>query len=82
LRRSASGTGCGSRGPRSAPGGGTPLLRHPATAILATLAAAVFALASGVSPAGAALRHASNAFSPHWPGAVEVLGAGCLLAVT
>jgi hypothetical protein len=50
--------------------------------MLATLAAAVFALASGVSPAGAALRHASNAFSPHWPGAVEVLGAGCLLAVT
>ena len=59
-----------------------PLLRHPATAMLATLAAAVFALASDVSPAGAALRHASNAFSPHWPGAVQVLGAACLLAVT
>jgi len=59
-----------------------PLLRHPATAMLATLAAAVFALASDVSPAGAALRHASNAFSPHWPGAVEALGAACLLAVT
>jgi hypothetical protein len=59
-----------------------PLLRHPATAMLATLAAAVFALASDVSPAGAALRHASNGFSPHWPGAVEVLGAACLLAVT
>jgi hypothetical protein len=29
-----------------------------------------------------ALRHASNAFSPHWPGAVQVLGAACLLAVT
>jgi hypothetical protein len=59
-----------------------PLLRHPATAMLATLAAAVFALASDVSPAGAALRHASNAFSPHWPDAVQVLGAACLLAVT
>jgi hypothetical protein len=59
-----------------------PLLRHPATAMLATLGAAVFALASDVSPAGAALRHASNAFSPHWPGAVQVAGAGCLLAVT
>jgi len=59
-----------------------PLLRHPATAMLATLAAAVFALASDVSPAGAALRHASNAFSPHWPGAVQVLGAACLLALT
>jgi hypothetical protein len=59
-----------------------PLLRHPATAMLATLAAAVFALASDVSPAGAALRHASNAFSPHWPGAVQVLGAAILLAVT
>ena len=59
-----------------------PLLRHPATAMLATLAAAVFALASDVSPAGAALRHASSAQSPHWPGATDVLGAGCLLAVT
>jgi hypothetical protein len=59
-----------------------PLLRHPATAMLATLAAAIVALASDVSPAGAALRHASSAFSPHWPGAPEVLGAACLLAVT
>jgi hypothetical protein len=59
-----------------------PLLRHPATAMLATLAAAVFALASDVSPAGAALRHASNAFSTHWPGAVQVLGAAMLVVVT
>jgi hypothetical protein len=59
-----------------------PLLRHPATAMLATLAAAVFALASDVSPAGAALRHASSAQSPHWPGTTDVLGAACLLAVT
>ena len=59
-----------------------PLLRHPATAMLATLAAAVFALASDVSPAGAALRHASSAQSPHWPGTPNVLGGACLLAVT
>ena len=49
--------------------------------MLATLAAAVFALASDVSPAGAALA-ASNEFSPHWPGGVQVLGAAILLAVT
>jgi hypothetical protein len=59
-----------------------PLLRRPATAMLATLAAAIFGLASDFSPAGAALRHASNTFSPHWPGAVQVLGAACLLTVT
>jgi hypothetical protein len=58
-----------------------PLLRHPATAMLATLAAAIVALASDVSPAGAALRHASSAQSPHWPGVADVLGAACLLAV-
>jgi hypothetical protein len=49
--------------------------------MLATLAAAIVALASDVSPAGAALRHASSAQSPHWPGAPDVLGAACLLAV-
>ena len=59
-----------------------PLLRHPATAMLATLALAIFALASDVSPAGAALRHAGTASSPHWPGAVQILGAIFLLAVT
>jgi hypothetical protein len=59
-----------------------PLLRHPATAMLATLAAAVFALASEVSPAGAALRHASSAQSPHWPGAPDLVAAACLVAVT
>ncbi|HEX4092924.1 MAG TPA: hypothetical protein VHZ33_29755 [Trebonia sp.] len=59
-----------------------PLLRHPATAMLATLAAAVFALASEVSPAGAALRHASSAQSPHWPSAPDLLAAACLVAVT
>jgi hypothetical protein len=59
-----------------------PLLRHPAAAMLATLAVAIFALASDVSPAGAALRQASSAQSPHWPGAVPVLGAAVLLVVT
>jgi hypothetical protein len=59
-----------------------PLLRHPAAAMLATLAAAIFALASDVSPAGAALRHASSAQSQHWPSAVNVLSAACLLAIT
>ena len=59
-----------------------PLLRHPAAAMLATLAAAIFALASDVSPAGAALRHASTGQSPHWPGAADALGAVILLVVT
>jgi hypothetical protein len=59
-----------------------PLLRHPAAAMLATLAVAIFALASDVSPAGAALRQASSAHSPHWPGAVPALGAAALLLVT
>jgi hypothetical protein len=59
-----------------------PLLRHPAAAMLATLAAAIFALGSDVSPAGAALRDASTAQSAHWPGAVPVVGTACLLIVT
>ena len=59
-----------------------PLLRQPAAAVLATLAAAIFALASDVSPAGAALRHASSGQSPHWPGAADALAAACLLIVT
>jgi hypothetical protein len=59
-----------------------PLLRQPAAAALATLAAAIFALASDVSPAGAALRHATSGPSPHVPGAADALGAACLLIVT
>ena len=59
-----------------------PLLRQPAAAMLATLAAAIFALASDVSPAGAALRHATSGPSPHWPGTADALGAACLLIVT
>lgn len=59
-----------------------PLLRQPAAAMLATLAAAIFALASDISPAGAALRHASSGQSPHWPSAADALGAACLLILT
>jgi hypothetical protein len=63
-----------------------PLLRHPAAAMLATLAAAIFALASDVSPAGAALRLSSAAQSQpqaaHWPGAVPLVASACLVAVT
>jgi hypothetical protein len=63
-----------------------PLLRHPAAAMLATLAAAIFALASDVSPAGAALRLSSAAQSQpqaaQWPGVVPLAASGCLVAVT
>jgi hypothetical protein len=62
-----------------------PLLRHPGAAMLATLAAAVFGLASDVSPAGAALRFTSQTANPvaaHWPGSFPLAAAVCLLAVT
>jgi len=62
-----------------------PLLRHPGAAMLATLAAAVFGLASDVSPAGAALRFTSQTASPvaaHWPGSFPLVAALSLLAVT
>jgi hypothetical protein len=62
-----------------------PLLRHPGAAMLATLAAAVFGLASDVSPAGAALRFTSQTAGPvaaHWPGSFPLVSALCLLAVT
>ena len=64
-----------------------PLLRHPGAAMLATLALGVFALASDVSPASAALwrRDTTQAVSPvavHWPGNAPLLAAACLLAVT
>jgi hypothetical protein len=59
-----------------------PLLRHPGAAMLATLAAAVFALAADVSPASAALRRGGTARGgAHWPGAIPLLTAACLLAV-
>ena len=59
-----------------------PLLRHPGLALLGTLAAVVFALASGISPASAALtQHGAAPRAAHWPGGVPLLAAGCLLAV-
>lgn len=64
-----------------------PLLRHPGAAMLATLAAAVFGLASDVSPAGAALRftaagQSAGPLAAHWPGSFPLAAAVCLLAVT
>jgi hypothetical protein len=63
-----------------------PLLRHPGAAMMATLAVAIFALASDVSPAGAALHVARTAQNlpqaAQWPGAVPVIAAVCLVAVT
>jgi hypothetical protein len=59
-----------------------PLLRNPGVSIVLTLAAVVFALASGASPARAALRQAAVASQqPQWPGAIPLLSAVCLAAV-
>jgi hypothetical protein len=62
-----------------------PLLRHPAAAMLGTLAAIILALAAGVSPASAAISHTVAApggpLTAHWPGTGSLLGAACLLAV-
>lgn len=60
-----------------------PVLRHPGVAVLATLAAAIVAIASDVSPAGAALRHpAATQTTAQWPGLIPAVAAVCLLAVT
>ena len=63
-----------------------PLLRHRAAAMLSTLAAAVLALAAGVSPANAAISHttaqAASPLAANWPGPGSLAGAACLLAVT
>jgi hypothetical protein len=62
-----------------------PLLRHPAAAMLSTLAAIIFALAAGVSPANAAIAHttaqAASPLAANWPGTASLLGAACLAAV-
>ena len=54
--------------------------------LLSTLAVVVLALASGVSPASAAIsRHSAQATGPlaaHWPGPGSLLGAVCLVIVT
>ena len=63
-----------------------PLLRHPAAAMLSTLAAIVLALAAGVSPASAAVSHttaqAASPLAANWPGTGSLIGAVCLLALT
>jgi hypothetical protein len=53
--------------------------------MLTTLAAVILAIVAHVSPAAAALRHASQSTSTiaaHWPGTVPLIGAVCLLAAT
>jgi hypothetical protein len=61
-----------------------PLLRHPAAAMLSTLAAIIAALAVGISPANAAISHTSVAaaspLAANWPGPVSLIGAVILLA--
>ena len=63
-----------------------PLLRHPAAAMLSTLAAIILALAAGVSPANAAISHttaqAANPLAANWPGTGPLIGAACLVVVT
>jgi hypothetical protein len=64
-----------------------PLLRHRAAAMMSTLAAIIAALAFGVSPANAAISHAtvqaaSNPLAANWPGPGALLGAVVLLGVT
>jgi hypothetical protein len=62
-----------------------PLLRHPGVAMLTTLGAVILGLVAHVSPAAAALRNASQSTGPvtaHWPGAVPLISAVCVLAVT
>jgi hypothetical protein len=44
-----------------------PLLRHPAAAMLSTLAAIILALASGVSPASAAISHTTAQVAGNGP---------------
>jgi hypothetical protein len=61
-----------------------PLLRHPAAAMLSTLAAVIVALATDVSPASAAISHttaqAAGPLAANWPGPGSLAGAACLLA--
>jgi hypothetical protein len=59
-----------------------PLLRHTGMALLATMAAVVFALASDISPAGAALRYRqATSQTAHWPGLAPFVASACLLVV-
>jgi hypothetical protein len=58
-----------------------PLLRHPAAALLGTLAAVVVALVSDVSPASASLRGSgATVQASAWPSGVPLLAAVLLCA--
>ncbi|MGO8958108.1 MAG: hypothetical protein ACLQFR_12165 [Streptosporangiaceae bacterium] len=60
-----------------------PVIRHAAAALLATIAAVVFALLSSVSPASAALRGNGAAVqAPAWPTGVPLLAAFALAALS
>lgn len=60
-----------------------PLVRHPAVALIGTMAAVVFALVADVSPASAALRgNGAAVASPTWPSGVPLLMAAGLLALS
>jgi hypothetical protein len=56
-----------------------PLIRHPAAALLSTMAAVVVALVSGISPASAALRGNGAAIqSAAWPAGLPLVAAFAL----
>jgi hypothetical protein len=60
-----------------------PLIRHPAAALLATIAAVVVALVSSVSPASAALRgNGATIQSAAWPAGLPLVSAFALAAVS
>jgi hypothetical protein len=60
-----------------------PLIRHPAAALLSTIAAVVVALVSSVSPASAALRGSGAAIqSAAWPTGVPLAAALALAAAS
>ena len=55
-----------------------PLIRHPAAALLSTIAAVVVALVSNVSPANAALRGEAAIQARAWPTVVPLVAAFAL----
>ena len=60
-----------------------PLIRHPAAALLSTIAAVVVAWVSSISPANAALQGGGAAIrSAPWPAGVPLLAALALVAVS
>jgi hypothetical protein len=60
-----------------------PLIRHPAAALLSTIAAVVVALVSDISPASAALRgNGASIQTAAWPAGVPLLAAFALAAAS